>query len=202
MKDTTDLLNLKGTSPATNIWRSLKNVVTKTQPAYTMNGLVTENWWTWLIKNIGSLWKAPYAPYPYYSYPVANNGIFTMSKPESLTANIALLSDWATDTSQSQLIATQAGVQDYSIHLGDTYYVGNSNEISENFDDTQGGPWPYGAYGSFAMLGNHEMYSGGGSYFTELPVYARPGTAGAGAAGQLFLPRECVLAHHRPGHGL
>jgi hypothetical protein len=171
MKDTTDLLNLKGTSPATNIWRSLKNVVTKTQPAYTMNGLVTENWWTWLIKNIGSLWKAPYAPYPYYSYPVANNGIFTMSKPESLTANIALLSDWATDTSQSQLIATQAGVQDYSIHLGDTYYVGNSNEISENFDDTQGGPWPYGAYGSFAMLGNHEMYSGGGSYFTELLPY-------------------------------
>jgi hypothetical protein len=169
MKDTADLLDLKATSPATNLWRALVASVTKARPAYTMNGLVSENWWAWAKSNIASLWKAPYAPYPYYSYPPANNGIFKIAKTDPV--NIALLSDWASDTPQSQLIAAQAGIQDYSIHLGDTYYVGSSNEITENFDETQGGTWPYGIYGSFALMGNHEMYSGGTSYFTELLPY-------------------------------
>ena len=70
-------------------------------------------------------------------------------------------------TAESQLIAKQAGTQDYSIHLGDTYYVGNAQEIQENFNTDENGTWPYGTFGSFALPGNHEMYSGGQGYLND-----------------------------------
>jgi hypothetical protein len=52
--------------------------------------------------------------------------------------------------------------------LGDTYFVGDDDEIKASFFEQEGGTWPYGKLGSFAMLGNHEMYSGGNSYFKDL----------------------------------
>jgi hypothetical protein len=52
--------------------------------------------------------------------------------------------------------------------LGDTYYVGNSKEIADNFSHVDGAAWPYGKQGSFALLGNHEMYSSGKPFFTQL----------------------------------
>jgi hypothetical protein len=36
---------------------------------------------------------------------------------------------WASDTPESVNIASLVGAVDYSIHPGDTYYVGNSKEI-------------------------------------------------------------------------
>jgi len=185
MRDMTDLLGLKNTSPAANAWRAFKDSLTHKPPAYDMNGLVTENWFTWFRKNMASLWSPPYAPYPYYSYPEANNGIFKMNKPAGEPIVIALLADWASDTAESRQIAAMAGIQDYSIHLGDTYYVGNSNEMAENFDTDQDGTWPYGKLGSFAIPGNHEMYSGGTSYFTELLPYMGLYTSGQEAPEQV-----------------
>jgi hypothetical protein len=136
-----------------------------------MNGLIAENKWAWFIKQIHTLFKARYKPYPVYKDPEVNNGIFKIKKPTGAPVTIALLSDWASDTPESQLIARQVGINDYSIHLGDTYYVGNDQEIAENFNTGHGGTWPYGTLGSFAMLGNHEMYSSGQSYFTQLLPY-------------------------------
>jgi len=166
MRTKEELLGISGTSPASNSFRSLKESVTKTPPAYDMNGLISRNRWAWIKKNIGSLWHGRYKPYPDYK-DTANHGVFQM------TANttIALLSDWASDTVESRLIAQQAGIQDFSIHLGDTYYVGNVKEIAENFNTDFDGTWPYGRLGSFALLGNHEMYSSGDAYFDQLLPY-------------------------------
>src|SRR2546430_1465408 len=59
---------------------------------------------------------------------------------------------------------------DYSIHLGDTYYVGAPFEIKNNFERNNSS-WYYGTVGSFALTGNHEMYSNGKPYFeTLLPM--------------------------------
>ncbi len=171
MRDNKDLLGLKNTSPLTNIWRAFIDSVSKQPPAYNMNGLVSENRWAWIKKNISSIWRSRYTPYPYYTDSQANNGVFRITKPVGEPVGIAVLADWASDTPQSRLIAGQAGIQDYSIHLGDTYYVGNSQEMSENFDTDHNGTWPYGNLGSFAIPGNHEMYSGGRAYFTELLPY-------------------------------
>jgi hypothetical protein len=66
-----------------------------------------------------------------------------------------------------------------TIHLGDIYYVGQDNEVKENCLGVngayQGVFWRHGAKGSFALNGNHEMYSGGNPYFNDfLPTLGIP----------------------------
>jgi Calcineurin-like phosphoesterase len=77
---------------------------------------------------------------------------------------IALTADWATDTPQSSSIGKLIAEKDpdYTLHLGDTYYCGNEDEINDNFRQDL---WPYGRVGSFALLGNHEMFSGANAYY-------------------------------------
>jgi hypothetical protein len=178
MNDKSNLVGL-GRSVIENQWHSLKQITTDAPPLYNDNGLVAENIFQWIVKNVGSLWHTAYKPFPTYSNPAVNSGIFKIQKDSAEPVTIALLSDWASNTKESRQIAQQAGINDYSIHLGDTYYVGSENEIAANFDPEKGGNWPYGTLGSFAMNGNHEMYSGGQSYFTQLlPVMGayEPGT--------------------------
>jgi hypothetical protein len=52
---------------------------------------------------------------------------------------------------------------DFTIHLGDVYYAGTSEEESSKLMNF----WPGGSLGSFTLNSNHEMYSGGGPYFNE-----------------------------------
>ncbi len=163
MRDKKDFLNL-GHSPIENQLKSLKGA-----PAtYNMHGLVEENKLAWFVR-IFSQFGVHHYPYQTYNNTAVNNGIFKMHSNDNVT--VALLSDWASNTPESHQVARLCGIQDYSIHLGDTYYVGNEKEIAENFNSTYGAPWPYGKYGSFALLGNHEMYSSGKSYFTQLLPY-------------------------------
>ena len=101
-----------------------------------------------------------------------DKGIYKMEKSsqdgkEEIT--IALASDWATDTVESDLIGDLIANKDpdYTIHLGDTYFVGMKDEIRDNFL-AKNCSWHRGSSGSFALLGNHEMYSRGISYFRDL----------------------------------
>jgi virulence-associated protein VapD len=60
----------------------------------------------------------------------------------------------------------------YTLHLGDVYYMGEAAEIDENCRGVStrgysGVSWPRGSLGSFALMGNHEMYSGGQGYFND-----------------------------------
>jgi hypothetical protein len=168
-----DLVNLSR-KPVVNQLRAVADSLTKRAPINNMHGLVDENKLTWLLKCLAHLGNHHY-PYQSYDHPEANNGIFKIQEPSQgdpgKGTTIALLSDWASDTPEAVNVAGLVGQRDYSIHLGDTYYVGNSKEIADSFNDDAGAPWPYGSKGSFAMLGNHEMYSSGKSYFTELLPY-------------------------------
>ncbi|MEP7170506.1 MAG: metallophosphoesterase, partial [Bacteroidota bacterium] len=164
-----ELLDLSR-NPFRSQWKSFKDSLSNKPPQYTMHGLKEESKLTWIWKNLGHLGNTHYA-YQKYNNPVINKGIFKMPVGQGEEISIALLSDWASDTFESRNIALMAGEPDYSIHLGDTYYVGNSQEIANNFNSAFGGSWPYGKLGSFAMLGNHEMYSSGKSYFTQLLPY-------------------------------
>ena len=168
LRNQSELVGLNRSS-LSNQLSAIGDSVAKPAPLYNMDGLVEENKLTWFLKNVCSVCQAKYTPYPVYTGD--NTGIFKIEKPSSEPVTIALLSDWASYTAESQLVAKQTGINDYSIHLGDTYYVGNDKEIAENFNTDQGGTWPYGTLGSFAMIGNHEMYSSGKSYFTQLLPY-------------------------------
>jgi predicted phosphodiesterase len=91
---------------------------------------------------------------------------------------IALLGDWGADNDHAKNVAAQAMLRnpDYMIHLGDIYYSGTESECQTflrnwPLKDPDGLP----AKGrSFALNGNHEMYSLGKPYFTTvLPAFGQ-----------------------------
>jgi hypothetical protein len=79
---------------------------------------------------------------------------------------IAITGDWGTGDASSRSIAQRVAdlKPDHTIHLGDIYYAGAENEVRSKFLAL----WPAGispSAPSFALNGNHEMYSGGVGYF-------------------------------------
>src|SRR6185437_1047842 len=98
-------------------------------------------------------------------------------------AKLALLADWGGDNPAARHIASVARKQkpDIAIHLGDIYYGGIASEC-ETFLQL----WPFQTNmqhpeigvpprTSFALNGNHEMYSGGAAYFDlVLKAFGQP----------------------------
>ncbi|WP_234733555.1 metallophosphoesterase family protein [Tellurirhabdus bombi] len=108
--------------------------------------------------------KAEYQFYPRNG----DDGLYpTHTFTDSVT--LALLSDWATDTKESDQIGHLVSTYDpdYTIHLGDVYFVGTPEEVEANFLAPHSS-WHYGKHGSLALSGNHEMYSNGTAYFKKL----------------------------------
>ena len=85
---------------------------------------------------------------------------------------ISIAGDWGTGTDEARIVAAamEKSEADFTIHLGDVYYVGDANEVRENFLGVKTSPytpvkWPTGSKGSFALNGNHEMYADGNGYW-------------------------------------
>ncbi len=127
--------------------------------------------------------KHPFDPYP----PTGDQGRYDLSPllaPDG-SLRMALAGDWATGTDVSQQVADSMASRnpELTIHLGDIYYVGTEAEVDENClgVDTaayKGVLWPKGSRGSFALNGNHEMYSGGHGYLERfLPQLGIPSSA-------------------------
>ncbi|HEY7839505.1 MAG TPA: metallophosphoesterase [Terriglobales bacterium] len=117
--------------------------------------------------------------HPFSTYPaVGEQGVYRLAD----TAKVSLAGDWGTGTREAAAVAAGmlAFEPDYTIHLGDVYYVGDATEIAENcLGKTeygyQGVTWPHGRLGAFALCGNHEMYANGTAYFeTFLPALGIP----------------------------
>jgi hypothetical protein len=79
---------------------------------------------------------------------------------------LSVVGDWATGTDEAQQVIWQMVKHnpDYTIHLGDVYYVGDKPELEENclgvsHSKKTGVKWLAGSKGSFALSGNHEMYA-------------------------------------------
>ncbi len=112
---------------------------------------------------------------PYQTYPSGKTGVFGIAAPPGDSPlRIALAADWGTGTLEAETVAAnmKACSPHYTLHLGDVYYMGEAAEIDENClgeltPNYAGVYWPTGSLGSFALMGNHEMYSGGQGYFQE-----------------------------------
>jgi hypothetical protein len=127
-------------------------------------------------------------PYPTYT---THQGIFTMPDTEGGDIGIALVSDWASDTVESDQVGflmaqfihddflpnvnpknrslddkRVKSKADYTIHLGDVYFIGKEKEVDKSFGIDAS--WAYGKRGSFALSGNHEMYSSGYGFYHHL----------------------------------
>ena len=86
---------------------------------------------------------------------------------------MALAGDWGTGTDEAARIAELIKKDncEYTIHLGDVYYVGDEASIAGNcrgikqpngYDPVK---WQAGTVGSFALNGNHEAYARDCAYF-------------------------------------
>ena len=130
-----------------------------------------------LLQSILKEWKSlkfEKAPYP--------QGV-PGTKPLPPNAKVALLADWGGDNPAARRIASITTKQqgNIGIHLGDIYYGGIQSEC-ETFLQL----WPFQtnikhpeigvpAGSSFALNGNHEMYSGGEAYFdVVLKAFGQP----------------------------
>jgi hypothetical protein len=91
--------------------------------------------------------------------------------PDSV--RIALAGDWGTGdwrTPANPAPSTNVGRHmsslhpDLTIHLGDVYYSGSSDQEHYELVDI----WPKGTVGSLALNSNHEMYSGAKPYFQAI----------------------------------
>jgi hypothetical protein len=116
--------------------------------------------------------------HPFQSYAASDpgQGIYKLEGDNS-EIRIALAGDWATGTDEANSIGTLITAFDphYSIHLGDVYYVGDYDEVGENFlgiknpnNSFAACLWPAGSRGSFSLNGNHEMYALGYAYFRNM----------------------------------
>ena len=143
--------------------------IKKESPFYKTSDFFTKTVWSWLYFYLQSRF-GPRCKYPQYILP--ETGVYKIDEiPELKEAPISLVicSDWATDTPESFAIAEKMRQHDpaFTVHVGDTYYVGAPHEIKRNFTN-EGSPWVRGKAGSFALLGNHEMYARGIAFFKYL----------------------------------
>jgi hypothetical protein len=128
-----------------------------------------------LVKWLGAYLKNRFGPrHDFQKYSGSDRGIYDL-KGDASGIRITLVGDWGTGTDEAFQVAQEVQVfkPHYTIHLGDVYYVGDTEEVDENclgkkvtrYDPTT---WPIGSNGSFAMNGNHEMYARGHAYFETL----------------------------------
>lgn len=92
-------------------------------------------------------------------------------------SRLVLVSDWGTGLKEAKLVAEAMGpwIEGHKhpvqvVHLGDTYYSGLDQEVRDHILK----PWPVEdkpadeKLASWALNGNHDMYSGGRGYFDTL----------------------------------
>ncbi len=120
------------------------------------------------IAHVAKFWFRKRHKFRDYSEPGRGDGIYEIADH----SRISLVGDWGTGTDEAQTVADEVAKArpDYTIHLGDVYYVGDGTEVKENFlgeqtSDYRPVKWPMGSKGSFALTGNHEMYAHGNGYY-------------------------------------
>lgn len=154
----------------------LKTAKRVTAPDATLRSrlaLLTSNILAWGLNYARYVLRPRFRPFPTYKAPPeASPGIIKM-KDGAVT--VALAGDWGSGTYSAYRVAdriTKEFTADYTIHLGDVYYSGTGSEFEDYFMPEDA--WPEGTMGTFALNGNHEMYSGGRAYFRALRQKTRP----------------------------
>jgi 3',5'-cyclic AMP phosphodiesterase CpdA len=124
---------------------------------------------------------------PYIRHKNLNDFVLTDRLPDQAT--IALLGDWGTGQEAARKLLTKIASKkpDAVFHLGDVYYSGTENEVKNYFyaiwqkvlgipkvawdsplTDTAAKP------ATFHLSGNHDMYAGGGPYYSVIKMLGQP----------------------------
>ena len=123
------------TSPArfTRPWRHTSSAGASNYSKETYDPLkafVTGNLSEW-ISHVARFYFKRKLPFRDYTTPGKGNGIYQIAD----RTNLSLVGDWGTGTDEAQMVATEVerSKPDYTIHLGDVYFVGDPTEVRENF---------------------------------------------------------------------
>src|SRR5438132_4417537 len=171
-QDPEDLLDLKRSALHSHFRRTVDDLA-DTSNFPRLKAFLPQNLWPW-VKNY--LKYAFNGKHPFLTYPIrGEQGLYRMKAADGgRIVRISIAGDWGTGTAESAKVASGMGDfrPDYTIHLGDVYYVGDTAEVNENClgqtaNGYQGVSWPKGKLGSFSMNGNHEMYANGDAYFDK-----------------------------------
>lgn len=137
------------------------------KPGFSLKDFLKERVWRWIEHSFRHLLGTKHK---FQTYTGNDKGLYKID--ESLKGQeirVALAADWASNTEESIEVGARmkSDIPHFTIHMGDTYYAGEPDEIKDNFIGNDS-PWPKGSLGSFAMMGNHEMYSMANSYYDDL----------------------------------
>ena len=120
------------------------------------------------VRHVAKFWFKKKRAFRDYTTPGKGNGVHGIGDK----VRLSVIGDWGTGTDEAEMVAEQVREfrPEFTIHLGDVYFVGDETEVKENFlgektSDYAPVKWPMGTKGSFALCGNHEMYARGGGYF-------------------------------------
>jgi len=168
-KDLADYQNL-GRGPVTSYFRRVVANMKLPDDAGTLHRLAAftssiNNWGKW-ASHVMRYITSP--KHPFLTYGTAS-GVYALDDK----CKLAVAGDWGTGTDEAKRVTCAMKKDhnpDYTVHLGDVYYVGDLPELEENcLGQTRGGAegvkWETGTKGSFALNGNHEMYACGDAYF-------------------------------------
>jgi hypothetical protein len=135
----------------------------------------------WLAKYLKGILNGRYKPYPVYPLD-GHSGVYPLhAHIPTEPVRLSIAGDWGTGTEEAFRVAEQMSAfrPDYTVHLGDVYYVGDDPEVDENFlgiahsADTPVA-FPRGAVGTLTLPGNHELYGGGKPYYTRVMPWGSP----------------------------
>jgi hypothetical protein len=148
---------------------------------YPLLAIFTQRPWPWLAKYFRTVFKGRHKPFPTYALD-GHDGIYPLhSAAGHHPVRISIAGDWGTGTEESARVAANMAAfhPDYTIHLGDVYYIGDEVEVDENFLGIQRTgqtpvQFPRGSVGTLTMPGNHELYGGGGPYYTRILPFGSP----------------------------
>ena len=134
-------------------------------PSYRLlKAYAPSNIFEWM-KCVGAYWGQSKHPYLTYDQ---TTGITEIPNQTS----ISLAADWGSGSEEAVKVAQNISAfrPAYTIHLGDTYYVGNEAEVNENFLGVKTSEYdpvafPRGTRGTFALMGNHDMFTNGNAFF-------------------------------------
>ena len=166
-----------------------------------LSAFFNKNVWPWIWNYLKGIFRRKFRPYPKYSS--TDTGIYAIRAADGgAEIKLSIVGDWGTGTGESYEVACRIGEfqPDYTLHLGDIYYVGGDTEVRENFlgvkvpgDVYTPVKFPRGKVGTLSIPGNHEMYGGGAPYFTEIigpQGYCETGTGGKQATSYFCLESE------------
>lgn len=146
-----------------------------------MTDFLSSRAWTWGTDYLKGMFAGRYKPYPTYALD-GKAGVYAARGSDGAPVRLSIVGDWGTGTQEAWKVAQSIAHfhPEYTVHLGDVYFVGDEQDVMENFlGEGQGNftpvAFPKGSVGTFALIGNHEMYVGGGTYFTKMLPYCQTG---------------------------